>query len=631
MWWCIGWALAQTATDAAEVAEGWYLWSTGQDDAAYEAADALEAAGVPPGAAQAYVAAMAVDRGAGASLEADRRHRWARSPDDPWRRIDLAWAMSLRHAEEGPWCDEVEVLLGKVTDDEPAYWAALVDRQRSLRCDGTTEHAEAQLRRLARDGVGGELDATLGTLRAKYYKEGFHKEVEAMWAAEPHRLRDAGFAWQDGVAGPSKMAVRKVTMQALEEAASSDDPSLVHAAMLGYRGAGKEKPAEEAEARLAQLDPGADADLIRSIDDVVDPALYRTIDQCVAEARVVEEALACLGRLDAPESGSLAAHYHAALRDVYDVGKDVDAAYAAARAAFEADPSHRFHARVFADRALERVEDLELARSAAEVVLEGWVPDEPAEADESTRRTAGAHLLRLARLEGALEQTEQALEHLELAVSLSDDPELPYWYGMALAAAQRTDEAVVTLAYALAEEVDDLRLVGEARRVLDEALGDWHPGGMKGALAEVKRPLDEEGPTHPLVGQALPEGSLELPEAEEGSEVQADVVLVVASWRPGAERAAERVVAIGERYAERGVRVHLLDVGQTPVTLDEGIELSTLSGDASTLRSLRLLAVPSVVVVDGRGTVRDLIVGYDSGDIAVEDALDAFLPPEADE
>jgi hypothetical protein len=202
---------------------------------------------------------------------------------------------------------------------------------------------------------------------------------------------------------------------------------------------------------------------------------------------------------------------------------------------------------------------------------------------------------------------------------------------MALAAAQRTDEAVVTLAYALAEEVDDLRLVGEARRVLDDALGDWHPGGMKGALAEVKRPLDEEGPTHPLVGQALPEGSLELPEAEEGSEVQADVVLVVASWRPGAERAAERVVAIGERYAERGVRVHLLDVGQTPVTLDEGIELSTLSGDASTLRSLRLLAVPSVVVVDGRGTVRDLIVGYDSGDIAVEDALDAFLPPEADE
>ncbi len=626
MWWMwLGLAMAQAPDD---VAEGWYLWSTGQDEQAYALADEL-ADGPLRGDVLPFVVAMQVDRSDGASLEADLRHAWARSPDDPWARTALAWGLALRHGSEGPWCDEVEVLLGKVTSGEAAYWAALADRQRSLRCDGSAEHGEAQLRRLARDGEVATYDATLGTLRAKYYKEGFGNEVEAMWAAEPHRLRFAGYAWQEGVAGPAKMAVRKVTNKALQEAAEGDVPALVHAAMLGYRDAGKDKAAEEARERLVALDPAADPALERSLDDVVDPPIYGTIAACVTEARVVEEATACLDKLTVPEQGSVAASYHAARRDVFDVAKGRDRAYEAARAAWQADPSHRFHARVFADRALERGEDGELAVQAATVVLEGWVPEDPGVAPEATRNQAAAHLLRLAKAELAVDDAEAAVAHLETAVALSTDPELPYWLGMALSAAEAPDEAVIALAYALVEPIDDLGLVGDARRALDEALGDWHPGGVKGALSEVRRPLGDEAPAHPSVGDAMPEGLL--PEVADDLVVEARVVLVVAPWREASAQALERASAIGERYAARGVQMFVLQVGASAVELEEGIELEALQGDASTLRALRLLAVPSVVVADGKGRIRDVLVGYDSGSIDLEEALDAFLPPEADE
>jgi len=636
MWW-MSLALAQSA----DVATGWYLWQTGQDDRAYALADELlDAEGPLQGEAVPFVVAMAVDRDDGATMEAWLREELAVDSDDPARRVALAWGISLRHTyvERGandpppPWCDEVRVMVSKVLEGDQRYWAALADRQRELRCEGITEHAEAQLRRIAKDGDQGQADAVLGELRAGYYKTGFQDVLEGMWSAEPHRLRDAGLAWAEGTAGPSRAAVRRVTSKALQTAVESGEPVQLHAAMLGYRGAGKDGPAEDTEAALRAADPAADPSVERSLDDVADPPIYAKIDECVANARSYSEALKCLRRIEPPDSGAVAAHYHAALRAVHDYGEEDDKAFEAAQAAWEADPRHRFYARVFADRAIERQTSAEGAVKAARSVL-GEVPEGIEEASDADRAAVAKNLLRLARALLLVEQPEEAVEHLQLAARLATDPELPYWLGMALADAERADEAVLVLVYALAEPVDDLGLVGDARRRVDELLGDWHPRGTQGALEEAARRLGAAAPAHPLVGKALPDGLLELPEVEEGVENEATVLALYAGWRAPTPDALGRVHSIGERYAPRGVRTFGVDVGSTPFELPEDLPLVTLEGEAATMRALQLIALPSVIVLDAKGKIRSVLAGYSYKKIALEEALDAFVPelPEDEE
>jgi len=637
MWW-MSLALAQQP----EVAKGWYLWNTGQDEAAYELADALVASGTPlEGPVVPFVVAMAVDRDDGASTEAWLREHWSADRDDPARRVALAWGIALRHArpdddrddDEAPppsWCDEVKVLTGKVLEGEHRYWAVLADRQRELRCEGITEHAEAQLRRVADEGGSARWDAVLGTLRAGYYKEGFHKEVEEMWTAEPERLRDAAFAWGDGTAGPSRAAVRRVTNQALKAAVEGGDPVAIHAAMLGYRGMDKDNQVEEAAAALRAADSAADPSVSRSIDDVADPPIYGEIDACVAEARTYDQALKCLRRLSVPDSGSVAAHYHAQLRAVHDYGEDDARAFESAQAAWEADPDHRHNARVFADRAVEREASVEAAVEAAKVVL-GEVPEAPEELPEDARAELAGHLLRVAKAQLLAGVPAEAVDHLQLATRLSSDPELPYWLGMALAAAERTDEAVLVLVYALKVPIDDLGLVGDARRRVDELLGDWHPRGTKGALEEAARRLGAEAPTHPLVDRPLPDDLLALPEPAEGEVVEATVLALYAGWRAPTPDALGRIQSIGERYAPRGVRTFGVDVGSSPYELPEDVSMEVLEGSAATMRALQLVALPSVVVLDGDGKIRGVVAGYSYKKIQLEEVLDGFVPELPDD
>jgi len=638
MWW-MSLALAQ----GADVATGWYLWQTGQDEAAYAVADELLEAEVPlEGEVAPFVIAMAVDRDDGASTEAWLRERWADDRDAPARRVALAWGIALRHSaeeeadeEEGaplpPWCDEVVVLTSKVIEGDHRYWAALADRQRELRCEGKTEHAEAQLRRIAKDGENGRWDAVLGELRAGYYKEGFHKEVEEMWAAEPQRLRHAGLAWADIAAGPARGAVRRVTNRALKEAVESGEPVQIHAAMLGYRSIGKDNAADEARAALVAADPDADPDVERSLDEVADPLVYDEIDDCVEDARTYDQALTCLRRVRVPDTGSIAAHYHAQLRAVHEYGEDDDRAFAAARDAWVADEAHRHNARVFADRAIERGEALDDAVRAATVVL-GEVPEAPDELDDDARDELAADLLRLSKALVGAERGAEAVDHLQLATRLSSDPELPYWLGMALADAERVDEAVLVLVYALAEPIDDLGLVGEARRRVDELLGDWHPRGTKGALEEARRRLDSDAPRHPLVGDELPEELLELPEPADDEEVTATVLALYAGWRAPSLDALSRVVSIADHYGSRGVRAYGVDVGSVPMELPDDLALERLEGgSAATMRALRLVALPSVVVLDADGEIREVIAGYSYKGLALEEALDAFVPEAEDE
>ena len=112
-----------------------------------------------------------------------------------------------------------------MSEGEPHYWAVLADRQRELRCTGQSDHADASLRQMAKDGGLGFSDGVLAKLDAGYIKEELPDQLQKVWTEEPHRVDRAGALWKDGVSGPARGPARKVATQALEAAmASSDRP-----------------------------------------------------------------------------------------------------------------------------------------------------------------------------------------------------------------------------------------------------------------------------------------------------------------------------------------------------------------------------------------------------------------------
>ncbi len=277
--------------------------------------------------------------------------------------------------------------------------------------------------------------------------------------------------------------------------------------------------------------------------------------------------------------------------------------------------------------ALERGEELELADEAAAAVLDGRLPEDPSTIPEPLRKRRASALDVWAGLEARTGKEKEGLEHMLLAVALNDVPVRRHRLGHALAAAGRTDDAVMVLLRALKQPVDDTALVGSSRALLAEHLGDWHPAGLTGALAE----LDGKPPEpHPLVGQALPEGVL--PASFATSEAPREAV-VIGLWdgtSEASQSALTRWKGIGERYAAQAVALLAVDVGMQAGTMPEEVTLEGFVGSSSTLRALRLVSVPSVVVVDGKGIVRAVLSGYDAGGLDLEKALDAFLPEAAE-
>jgi len=622
--WTMWMVAAATAGQVDEdVARGWYLWQTGQEEAAYEVADEIGLDGAS-GAVWPFVVAMAVERGQGPSVEAELRDRWSEARSDANARIGLAWAISLRRQGEGTWCDEVVTLLKPVNEGIDRYWAAKAGMEREQRCVGSTEHAEAQLRRIAKAGDGPAADAAFGTLRQAYFKDGFPDQLEAALEEQPHGVAEAGVAWSKKASGTSVPGTRRVLSKALEKAAESDEPSLVYAAMLGYRDAGKDKQADAARERLESLDSQADPDAQQVRTDIVDPPPFGDIQDCTETAASVADGVACLEAIDVPD-GALLGYQQHLLRVLYQQKGDADSAFEAAKAAWTADPTNRTYATAFAHLALEREEGSDEAVEAAAAVLAGRMPENAAEVPEALRRRRAEALDRLAALEVLAGREDEALDHMLLAVAIQDVPARRHRLGHALAAAGRADDAVIVLLRALGTDVDDSALVGESRRLVAELIGEWHPGGLKGALAE----LDGNPPDpHPLVGESFPEGVL--PEMDWEVAPTAQVVVLWDDTSEVATSALVRLEGIARSYGERGVAFHAVDVGMMESVRPDEVTLRGVEGSSGTLRALQLVAVPSLVVVDDKDEVRAVLAGYDAGGLDLEKALDAFLP-EAEE
>jgi hypothetical protein len=207
--------------------------------------------------------------------------------------------------------------------------------------------------------------------------------------------------------------------------------------------------------------------------------------------------------------------------------------------------------------------------------------------------------------------------------------------GLGLDATGLGDDAALVLAAALADPHDDTALVSRARLALDALARDRHPGGLAGALAEAAAPLgggvDKK---HPLLGAAMPVGPWTLPAAatkpapDAPPPPTATVVMTWAAWREPSAAALGRLSGLAERYAARGVRVVAVDVGRDAGAALPEARFEAVRGSAAAMRALRLIALPSVVIADAKGVVREVLPGYDSLSLELEEALDPLLPPE---
>ncbi len=642
MWTLIALSSSASAGVTEDVANGWYLWSTGQDDAAHAVAAPLADAHPDLYDVHRLAVAMEVVQGNGASVEAHYREWWNEDRDDPVRRVSLAFVLAQRHGDKGGWCQEVEALLHPLNEGEPRYWAAVASRQKDLRCAGDAGHSDAELQRIAREvaaeskgaeaGGLGWADGVVARMRSTYIKEDLPADLERLFELEPHRVAEAGVLWADNASGPALAGARRAASKAMSAAVDGDDPSLVHAALLGYRAAGKDKQVEEAAARLASLDGDADVELVRSVDDVRDPEVYAAIDSCM-RGFDRDSALGCLDGLpEVPESGAITAHWQGQRRALLEVARRPDEAFAAARAAWQADPTIRFNARLFAKSAVARAEDVQLAADALAVVVADRTPGD----DDGLKRSLAADLDLYTRARLALDLGAVAVDDQRQAYSLDPRPEYRTVLGLALAAADRPDDAALQLAHGLAVAFEDTALVTRGRKALDDVAADWMPGGMQAMIAEATRALGEEARRdHPLVGSALPNLAW-LPEAEDAEEpgddeVAPDPTFVFGLWAPWSDDSTQslaRLASIHERYADRGVEVRAIDVGIEATELPEDLTIGEVTGGAAAMRSLGLVALPSVVVTDYEGQVVDVIVGWDRASLQLEDALDDWLPED---
>ncbi|MBX2797733.1 MAG: hypothetical protein KTR31_08700 [Myxococcales bacterium] len=638
-----------------DVARGWYLWRTGQDERAVSLARELADTNPDHLGAQQLHIAMEVVQGNGASMEAAYRDAWGMAPSDPETRVALAFALVLRNDSAGSWCEEVATLVASVTDGEPHYWATVAERLKDERCTGQTDHADAELRRIAKEGGVGWADGVFAKINAGYLKQDLPEDLERLWAEAPHRLDESVALWADHVAGPARARSRNLTMRALDDAAEGSDAMLVHAALQAFRQLDKGSKADKAAERLSRLDPDAKLDLGRQVADVQDPPIYDTIDACSTEL-TAERILSCLDAIDVPDDGSVAAHLQARRREAFVAASDPESAQQAARLAWLADPANRYNARQFARMTLAldapSPEDLTEVVEAAQTVVDRHGVVDAEALDERQRRWVARDLQLKSKVLLAAGRAEEALDGQLQALQLHPTPTRRLVFGQLLAEAERDDDAVLQLVVALAAETEDTAGIRVGRELLTELNAGWHPEGMPGMLREVARAPEDRVPAHPLVGRRVPDLDAFTPDPpsdDEAEEAEAPLAVVVATWapfEPGSEAALERLNGIARRYASRGVAVLAVDVGlapsdddddeETPAPPSEGeaepVEPSLLQhrfGGASVMRELRAVALPTVAVIDTRrGRFRSVLAPYHPSTLTLEEALDELLPEE---
>ncbi|MFH1468205.1 MAG: TlpA disulfide reductase family protein [Pseudomonadota bacterium] len=192
--------------------------------------------------------------------------RWlVEAPEDPVRRVALAWAAALAAPEAehgnipgrpGPWCDEALGLLEPLPEDPAVRGRALWLEQLVLaRCDRDDSAARAALIAVAEEDWHVRYAAVALRLEDEVDADDAHA-VAALLEVDPWRTDRLGGLWRDEAEGEGLEAARATALAMAEGARESEDPALVYAAYLVARAAARRELGDALSARMKDLDPG---------------------------------------------------------------------------------------------------------------------------------------------------------------------------------------------------------------------------------------------------------------------------------------------------------------------------------------------------------------------------------------
>jgi thiol-disulfide isomerase/thioredoxin len=190
--------------------------------------------------------------------------RWlAEAPEDPVRRVALAWAGVLAAPEAehgsvpgrpGPWCDEALALLAPLPEDPAVRGRALwLEQLVEERCDRDDTASRAALIAVAEADWHVRYAAVDLRLEDGVDADDV-RAVEALLEADPWRADWLWCLWNDEAEGEGLEAARATALAMAGGAVASDDPALVYAGYLVARAASRRDLGDALSARMEALD-----------------------------------------------------------------------------------------------------------------------------------------------------------------------------------------------------------------------------------------------------------------------------------------------------------------------------------------------------------------------------------------
>lgn len=168
--------------------------------------------------------------------------RWlAEDPEDPVRRVTMAYTEPLdldstaHHSaivpsKPGPWCDPTLAWLDRLPDDPDNRHRALYYRRRiEIRCDRDHAATDAAILALADEVEAARYAATIIRLERGVVDDPLATGIAWVLAHQPWRVDQYDALWGDGMTGPGLEAARSAVVETAKAAVTRREPYLADA------------------------------------------------------------------------------------------------------------------------------------------------------------------------------------------------------------------------------------------------------------------------------------------------------------------------------------------------------------------------------------------------------------------
>ena len=561
---------ADTETDAN------YYWRTGQQDKAIELiAEAYERQPDNLTNQRLYLATR-IHNGDGGALELQHRAAFNDDNNDLVGRLTLANVLAYRHPKKGSWCKDAEALLKPIGDQDAALHREVVQARviTHTRCEESTDVDQAAWVKIIKSGDLGSAEKTAYAAGGGYAGEDLADAIKLALAKSPRHVEYMVPLWDEDTGGPGLAFAQKAALKGAKNAMAGDDPQAAAAAYWFYKGIDNEKGTVKALAAWKALDPGANSEYNGALTDIHDPKVYRRLNKANGDLAKLDEAAEKI-----PESGYLTGYYEFLRYKALNDTDDKEAAYEAAKTAYENGPDIV----AFAEKFAQATASTQKSRDKAALEL-GVTAITAAMANPESKRQTVRVFIR-SQLYIALERYEEAEGDL---LSLFEKKPTSRLYHRSLGnlykTMEETESAIVHYTAAMQDpDADAPAEKSEKRRDnLMASDSDWVAGPKR------------------LKGRAFP---IEI----EGSRAKVTAVVVGASWSAPTEASLADLADLVDSHGMKGFKGVAVLVDRNEPDMKALIaaneKITLVYGGPEAARKGRIMSVPMLYVLDDKHRV----------------------------